>query len=76
VFVLRAGKIMAVPIRTGLTDQDYIEVARGLTQQDTVLFCERVAGEFAAAVPPAVPERDGRWVAGRPAAGGAAATPR
>jgi len=30
-------KIMAVPIRTGLTDQDYIEVARGLTQQDTVL---------------------------------------
>src|SRR3989442_8901516 len=37
VFVLRAGKIMAVPIRTGLTDQDYIEVARGLTQQDTVL---------------------------------------
>jgi hypothetical protein len=37
VFVLRGGKIMAVPIRTGLTDQDYIEVARGLTQQDTVL---------------------------------------
>ena len=37
VFVLRAGKVMAVPIRTGLTDQDYIEVARGLTQQDTVL---------------------------------------
>ena len=37
VFVLRGGKITAVPIRTGLTDQDYIEVARGLTQQDTVL---------------------------------------
>jgi HlyD family secretion protein len=37
VFVLRGGKIMAVPIRTGLTDQDYIEAARGLTQQDTVL---------------------------------------
>ncbi len=37
VFVLRAGKIMAVPIRTGLTDQDHIEVTRGLTQRDTVL---------------------------------------
>jgi HlyD family secretion protein len=37
VFVLRGGKIMAVPIRTGLTDQDYIEVTRGLTEQDTVL---------------------------------------
>jgi len=37
VFVLRGGKTMAVPIRTGLTDQDYIEVTRGLTEQDTVL---------------------------------------
>ena len=37
VFVLRGGRIMAVPIRTGLTDQDYIEVTRGLTEQDTVL---------------------------------------
>jgi len=37
VFALRGGKAMAVPIRTGLTDQDYIEVTRGLTEQDTVL---------------------------------------
>ena len=37
VFVLRGGKVMAVPIRAGLTDQDYIEVTRGLTEQDTVL---------------------------------------
>jgi len=37
VFVLRGGKAMAVPIRAGLTDQDYIEVTRGLTEQDTVL---------------------------------------
>jgi HlyD family secretion protein len=37
VLVLRGGKIMAVPIHTGLTDQDYIEVTGGLTQQDTVL---------------------------------------
>ena len=37
VFVLRGGKVMAVPIRTGLTDQDNIEVTRGLTEQDTVL---------------------------------------
>jgi len=37
VFALRAGKPVAVPIRTGLTDQDYIEVTSGLTEQDTVL---------------------------------------
>jgi len=37
VFVLRGGRMMAVPIRTGLTDQDYIEVTGGLTEQDTVL---------------------------------------
>ncbi len=37
VFALRGGKITAVPIRTGLTDQDYIEVTRGLTDGDTVL---------------------------------------
>ena len=37
VFTLRGGRISAVPIRTGLTDQDYIEVTRGLAEQDTVL---------------------------------------
>jgi HlyD family secretion protein len=37
VFALRAGKIMPVPIKTGLTDQDYIEVRTGLTDKDTVL---------------------------------------
>ena len=37
VFVLRKGKPMAVNVRTGLTDLDYIEVVSGLTEQDTVL---------------------------------------
>ncbi len=37
VFVLRNGKPTPVPIRTGLTDLDYSEVASGLTDQDTVL---------------------------------------
>jgi HlyD family secretion protein len=37
VFALRAGKIVAVPIKTGLTDQDRIEVRAGLTDRDTVL---------------------------------------
>ncbi len=37
VFALRDGKPTAVPVRTGLTDLDYIEVLSGLTEQDTVL---------------------------------------
>jgi len=37
VFALRAGKPVPVSIRTGLTDQDYIEVVDGLKEQDTVL---------------------------------------
>jgi HlyD family secretion protein len=37
VFVLRGGKPVPVPIRTGLTNQDYVEVTSGLTDQDTVL---------------------------------------
>jgi HlyD family secretion protein len=37
VFVLRAGKLVAAPIRTGLTDQDFVEVTSGLTERDTVL---------------------------------------
>jgi HlyD family secretion protein len=37
VFARRAGKIVALPIRTGLSDQDYIEVTAGLTDKDTVL---------------------------------------
>jgi hypothetical protein len=38
VFVLRNGMAQAVPIRTGLTDLDYSEVASGLTLADTVLI--------------------------------------
>src|SRR2546428_4826862 len=37
VFALRHGQPVPVPIKTGLTDQDYIEVTSGLTEQDTVL---------------------------------------
>jgi hypothetical protein len=37
VFVRRAGKIVALPIKTGLSDQDYIEVTAGLSDKDTVL---------------------------------------
>ena len=37
VFVRRAGQFVAVPIRTGLSDQDYIEVTAGLSDKDTVL---------------------------------------
>jgi HlyD family secretion protein len=38
VFALRDGKPTPVQIRTGLTDLDFIEVASGLTEQDTVLL--------------------------------------
>ncbi|HVH66268.1 MAG TPA: efflux RND transporter periplasmic adaptor subunit [Gemmatimonadales bacterium] len=38
VFVRRAGRVMAVPIKTGLSDQDYLEVTAGLTDKDTVLI--------------------------------------
>src|SRR5439155_929123 len=44
VFVLRGGRIMAVPIRTGLTDQDYIEVTGGLTEQGTGLVLPSASG--------------------------------
>jgi HlyD family secretion protein len=37
VFSLRGGRIIALPIVTGLTDQDYMEVVSGLTERDTVL---------------------------------------
>jgi HlyD family secretion protein len=43
VFAQRAGKITAVPIRTGLTDQDYIEVTSGLSEQDTVIVLSSTA---------------------------------
>ena len=36
-FVVRGGKIMPVSIRTGLSDQDFIEVTSGLTETDSVL---------------------------------------
>ena len=38
VFVIRAGKMTAVPVQTGLTDLDYSEVVSGLTVADTVLL--------------------------------------
>ena len=44
VFALRGGKITAVTIRTGLTDQDYIEVTAGLTDKDTVLVLSGTGG--------------------------------
>jgi HlyD family secretion protein len=37
VFVLRGGKIIPVSIRTGLSDQEYVEVTSGLTATDSVL---------------------------------------
>ena len=37
VFASRSGHIVPVPITTGLTDQDYIEVVSGLTEHDTVV---------------------------------------
>jgi HlyD family secretion protein len=43
VFALRGGKIVPVRIRTGLTDQDYIEVTDGLTERDTVLVLSAAA---------------------------------
>jgi HlyD family secretion protein len=43
VFALRGGTIVPVPIRTGLTDQDYIEVMAGLTDRDTVLVLTSAA---------------------------------
>ncbi|HKW42273.1 MAG TPA: efflux RND transporter periplasmic adaptor subunit [Gemmatimonadales bacterium] len=43
VFTARAGKITAVAIRTGLTDQDYIEVTSGLSEQDTVIVLSGTA---------------------------------
>ena len=36
-FVLRNGEPMAVNVRTGLTDMDYIEVLEGLSPTDSVL---------------------------------------
>ena len=38
VFALRNGKPTPVNIRTGLTDLDYVEVANGLADKDTVLL--------------------------------------
>jgi HlyD family secretion protein len=43
VFALRGGKIVPVPIATGLTDQDYIEVTAGLAERDTVLVLTSAA---------------------------------
>jgi HlyD family secretion protein len=38
VFALRKGQPTAVPIQTGLSDLDYVEVTSGLTESDTVLL--------------------------------------
>ena len=38
VFALRGGRPVPIPVRTGLSDQDYIEVQTGLTDHDTVLI--------------------------------------
>jgi len=38
VFAIRSGQPVPVSIRTGLTDQDYVEVQSGLTDGDTVLI--------------------------------------
>jgi len=37
VFVRRGGNVLAVPIKTGLSDQEYVEVTSGLVEHDTVL---------------------------------------
>ena len=37
VFASRSGHIVPVPVTTGLTDQDYIEIVNGLTEHDTVI---------------------------------------
>jgi HlyD family secretion protein len=42
VFALRAGRIVPVAIRTGLTDLDYTEVTDGLAEGDTVLVLSAV----------------------------------
>lgn len=38
VFALRHGQPTAVPIKTGLSDLDYVEIASGLVEGDTVLL--------------------------------------
>ncbi len=43
VFAQRGGKITAVLIRTGLTDQDYMEVTGGLSEKDTVIVLSSTA---------------------------------
>ena len=37
VFALRGGAVVPVSIRTGLSDQEYVEVTSGLTETDSVL---------------------------------------
>jgi HlyD family secretion protein len=37
VFALRGGNVIATPVKTGLTDQDFIEVTSGVAEGDTVL---------------------------------------
>ena len=44
VFASRTGQIVPVPITTGLTDQDYIEVVSGVTARDTVIVLTGAGG--------------------------------
>ncbi|HUL03594.1 MAG TPA: efflux RND transporter periplasmic adaptor subunit [Gemmatimonadales bacterium] len=45
VFASRDGHIVPVPITTGLTDQDYIEVMSGVTARDTVIVLIGAGGK-------------------------------
>ena len=44
VFASRSGQLVPVPITTGLTDQDYIEVVSGVTARDTVIVLTSAGG--------------------------------
>ena len=44
VFASRSGQLVPVPITTGLTDQDYIEVVSGVTARDTVIVLTGAGG--------------------------------
>ena len=45
VFASRGDQIVPVPITTGLTDQDYIEIVSGLTAHDTVIVLTGAGGK-------------------------------
>jgi HlyD family secretion protein len=45
VFASRSGQIVPVPITTGLTDQDYVEVLSGVTARDTIIMLVSAGGK-------------------------------